>query len=204
MAIDSLCLAPDGRKLSLLFREVSEYLRSQRADEGVDSRLTVPRRRRNRIVCGNQLFIDLSQPFIDGRSVAETDETLRGWFVNWAFGSYGGFDAQEFLQKEGVDGEPNVFCVQMCAPGHRCAQCTVGIVEPIDFAHLVRHLIEGVHRKAAVGICVDEQLFPRRSQSADLGIHQAVSVDRVLAVAVREREPLLHPAVGRKCPGDRG
>ena len=113
MATDSFCLAPNGRKLSLLFGEISEYFRSQSAGDGVDPRLTVPGRRRNRIVCGNQLFVDLRQPFIDGCTVPETEEALRGWFVYWAFGGDGGFDAQEFFQKEGVDGEPDVFCVQM-------------------------------------------------------------------------------------------
>jgi len=47
-------------------------------------------------------------------------------------------------------------------------------------------------------------LRARRRKSADFRVQQAITVHRILAIAVRRGEALLDPALGRQNPGNRG
>ena len=111
--------------------------------------------------------------------------------------------AQEFLEEERIDGQPDRLGVGVPSRRDGGSQRIAAVVETVDLADLVDHLGEGIHRKAAVGIGVDQQLRAGRDQRADFRIEQAMTVDRILAVAVRHRQPLLDPAGGRQRSRDR-
>ena len=73
------------------------------------------------------------------------------------------------------------------------------LVEPVDLTDFVDHFGERIHGKAAVRIGIDQQLHARRDEGAHLRVQQPVAVDWILTVAVRRRQPLLDPALGRQC-----
>ncbi len=205
MASTVSVLAPDGRKLSLPFPGNIGTLPFARAPAmALISRLTISggRRKKN----GREPILHRSA------SAVHRWARRRG-----NRGGSQGTACRSRLRQRGEFRRPGILSERRSRRGAGCLLCQSVPLESPRCAGFRRHcracrfrcILSAISLKASMGkprsaSALTRSCFRGAVRAPISEYIKTVTVDRVLAIAMGEREPLLDPAVGRKCPGDGG